>query len=95
VVPKSDRRSLTNRRLDHAAIDPMRHYQRITDPDYGELRKGEVRLTLDPIGHDFLGSCAVASRNSLIHNVQLLLPNRGILTPKGCSRVYCQGVDAA
>ena len=33
-----------------------------------ELRKGEVRPCSGPRARDFLGSCAVASRNPLIHN---------------------------
>jgi len=36
-------------------------------PNFLELRQGEVRLSPGRMGQDFSGSCAVASRNPLIH----------------------------
>jgi hypothetical protein len=34
--------------------------------NFGEPRQGEVRLSPDPMGQDFSGSCTVTSRNPLI-----------------------------
>jgi hypothetical protein len=34
--------------------------------EFRELRKREVRLSPDPMGQDFSGSCTVTSRNPLI-----------------------------
>src|SRR5215208_3955789 len=35
--------------------------------DFASWRKGEVRLSPGSMGEDFSGSCAVTSRNPLIH----------------------------
>jgi hypothetical protein len=43
----------------------------------------EVRLSPDPRGENFLGSCIVTSRNPLIHNGGTTATKSGCFDPKG------------
>ena len=52
--------------------------------DFREPRQDGVRLRAGPMGQDFLGSCAVTSRNPLIHE--------GATNPTRSTRFDAEGV---
>jgi hypothetical protein len=63
--------------------------------NFGELHKGEVRLSPGPMGENFSGSCIVTSRNSLIHNGATTATKSVRFDPIRCTKVFCHGVAPA
>jgi hypothetical protein len=63
--------------------------------NFVELRNGEVRLCPGPMSPDFSGSCAVTSRNSLIHNGATTATKSKRFDAEGVPPYCCRVLTAA
>jgi hypothetical protein len=63
--------------------------------NFGELHKGEVRLSPGPMGEDFSGSRTVTSRNPLIHNGATTATKSERFEAEGVSPCCCRALSAA